>query len=348
MTAVFHNSLLFLLSCSLTGKEALSHFPSLGPSTNSAQGKVHVKQCDLLKLSRKQKRLCRREPGLAETLRDAIRLGIMECQYQFRSERWNCSLEGRTSLLKRGFKETAFLYAVSSAALTHSLARACSAGRMERCTCDDSPDLENRKAWQWGVCGDNLKYSTKFLKKFLGQKRIGKDLRAKVDIHNTNVGIKAVKNGLKTTCKCHGVSGSCAVRTCWKQLSPFHEIGRLLKLRYDDAVKVFSTTNDAVGHSELAGPQRHSHSPKHPASPRSTDLVYVEDSPSFCRPSKYSLGTAGRTCSREGNCDSMCCGRGYNTQSRLVTFSCHCQVQWCCYVECQQCMQEEVVYSCKQ
>lgn len=89
-----------------------------------------------------------------------------------------------------GFKETAFLYAVSSAALTHSLARACSAGRMERCTCDDSPGLENRKAWQWGVCGDNLKYSTKFLKKFLGQKRIGKDLRAKVDIHNTNVGIK--------------------------------------------------------------------------------------------------------------------------------------------------------------
>uniref|UniRef100_A0A8D2NIE2 Protein Wnt n=1 Tax=Zonotrichia albicollis TaxID=44394 RepID=A0A8D2NIE2_ZONAL len=275
-------------------------------------------------------------------------LAVVGCQFQFRSERWNCSLEGRPSLLKRGFKETAFLYAVSSAALTHSLARACSAGRMERCTCDDSPGLENRKAWQWGVCGDNLKYSTKFLKKFLGQKRIGKDLRAKVDIHNTNVGIKAVKNGLKTTCKCHGVSGSCAVRTCWKQLSPFHEIGRLLKLRYDDAVKVFSTTNDAVGHSELAGPHRHGHSGKQPALPRPTDLVYVEDSPSFCRPSKYSLGTAGRTCSREGNCDSMCCGRGYNTQSRLVTFSCHCQVQWCCYVECQQCMQEEVVYSCKQ
>lgn len=102
MTAVFHNSLVFLFPFSLTGKEALTHFPSLGPSTNSAQGKVHVKQCDLLKLSRKQKRLCRREPGLAETLRDAIRLGIMECQYQFRSERWNCSLEGRTSLLKRG------------------------------------------------------------------------------------------------------------------------------------------------------------------------------------------------------------------------------------------------------
>uniref|UniRef100_A0A8D0BJR8 Protein Wnt n=1 Tax=Salvator merianae TaxID=96440 RepID=A0A8D0BJR8_SALMN len=332
----------------LTGKEPLTQFPLLGPSTNPTHWKAHLKQCDLLRLSRKQKRLCRREPGLAETLRDAIRLGVVECQYQFRNERWNCSLDGRADLLKRGFKETAFLYAVSSAALTHSLARACSAGRMERCTCDDSPDLENRKAWQWGVCGDNLKYSTRFLKNFLGQKKVGKDLRAKVDIHNTNVGIKAVKNGLKTTCKCHGVSGSCAVRTCWKQLSPFHETGNLLKLRYDGALKVFSATNDAMGHSELASPQHHSHLAKGPPAPRATDLVYIEDSPSFCRPSRYSVGTAGRTCSREANCDSMCCGRGYNIQTRMVTFSCHCQVQWCCYVECQQCMQEEVVYSCKQ
>ena len=79
---------------------------------------------------------------------------------------------------------------MSSAALTHTLARACSAGRMERCTCDDSPGLESRQAWQWGVCGDNLKYSTKFLSNFLGPKRGSKDLRARADAHNTHVGIK--------------------------------------------------------------------------------------------------------------------------------------------------------------
>lgn len=61
---------------------------------------------------------------------------------------------------------------------------------MERCTCDDSPGIQHREAWQWGVCGDNLKYSTKFLKKFLGQKRVSKDLRALVDAHNINVGIR--------------------------------------------------------------------------------------------------------------------------------------------------------------
>lgn len=120
-----------------------------------------------------------------------------------------------TFLSCAGLKETAFLYAVSSAALTHSLARACSAGRMERCTCDDSPDLENRKAWQWGVCGDNLKYSTKFLKKFLGQKKIGKDLRAKVDIHNTNVGIKVRGQGTwprkGSGIRCKHLDLSCAI-----------------------------------------------------------------------------------------------------------------------------------------
>ncbi|XP_078496783.1 protein Wnt-9b [Lissotriton helveticus] len=330
----------------LTSKETLTHFPLLGPSTNPPPRREHLKQCDLLKLTRKQRRLCRKEPGLAATLRDAIRLGLVECQYQFRNERWNCSLEGRISLLKRGFKETAFLYAVSAAALSHSLAKACSSGRMERCTCDDSPDLEYQKAWQWGVCGDNLKYSARFLKNFLGQKKTNKDLRAKVDIHNTLVGIKAVTSGLKTTCKCHGVSGSCAVRTCWKQLSPFHETGKLLKIKFDNAVKIFSATNDAMGHSELMVSPKSGHSFSG-RTPRNTDLVSIEDSPSFCRPSKYSLGTAGRSCSKEANCESMCCGRGYNTQSQMVTFSCHCQVQWCCHVECQKCMQLEEVYTCK-
>ena len=105
---------------------------------------------------------------------------------------WQCSFLISDDLLLlqlSGFKETAFLYAISSAGLTHAMAKACSAGRMERCTCDEAPDLENRKAWQWGGCGDNLKYSNKFVKEFLG-KRSNKDLRARVDMHNTNVGMK--------------------------------------------------------------------------------------------------------------------------------------------------------------
>lgn len=71
---------------------------------------------------------------------------------------------------------------------------------MERCTCDEAPDLENREAWQWGGCGDNLKYSSKFVKEFLGR-RSSKDLRARVDFHNNLVGVKASRVGVG----CHGV-----------------------------------------------------------------------------------------------------------------------------------------------
>ncbi|KAG5279998.1 hypothetical protein AALO_G00083820 [Alosa alosa] len=348
----------------LTGREPLVFLP--GPfSSDPPSGKAHLKQCEQLSLTRRQKRLCRREPGLAETLRESVRLSLLECRYQFRNERWNCSMDGRGSLLKRSFKETAFLLAVSSAALSHALAKACSSGRMERCTCDDSPGLQHREAWQWGVCGDNLKYSTKFLKKFLGQKRVSKDLRAHIDSHNINVGIRAVKSGLKTTCKCHGVSGSCAVRTCWKQLSPFHDTGRLLKFRYDTAVRVLSATNVATaGDVELSGGGHRRYPSAAPSgsgtsggsgaaiaamTPRArpTELVYLEESPSFCRQSRYSPGTAGRPCAKDTSCGSLCCGRGYNTALRLTTLSCHCQVRWCCHVECQTCLREEEVYTCK-
>ncbi len=74
-----------------------------GPFSNDPPtGKAHLKQCEQMTLTRRQKRLCRREPGLAETLRESVRLSLLECRYQFRNERWNCSLDGRGSLLKRG------------------------------------------------------------------------------------------------------------------------------------------------------------------------------------------------------------------------------------------------------
>ncbi|KAG8447020.1 hypothetical protein GDO86_014461 [Hymenochirus boettgeri] len=348
LVALFLHLLLFTLLLQpshayfgLTSKESLSHFTNASPATPGAHTRPHLKQCDLLPLTKRQKRMCRKEPGLAEALKEAVRLGIVECQFQLRGDRWNCSLEERENLLKRGFKETAFLYAISAAALTHSLAKACSGGRMERCTCDDSQGLESQKAWQWGVCGDNLSHSTRFLQNFLGQKKENKDKRSKMDLHNSNAGIKAVKSGLRTTCKCHGVSGSCAVRTCWKQLSPFHETGALLKSKYENAVKIIGASNEAIGSHETLG---HMFGVRHH---RTSNLLYLEESPSFCRPSRFSPGTSGRTCSRDTTCDSLCCGRGYNTQSQMVTFSCHCQVHWCCHVECQKCAQQQETYTCK-
>lgn len=160
---------------------------------------------------------------------------------------------------------------------------------------------------------------------------------------------QVIKAGVETTCKCHGVSGSCTVRTCWRQLAPFHEVGKRLKHKYETALKVGSTTNEATGEAGAISPPRGRAAGAGGGDPlpRTPELVHLDDSPSFCVAGRFSPGTAGRRCHREKNCESICCGRGHNTQSRVVTRPCQCQVRWCCYVECRQCTQREEVYTCK-
>lgn len=97
-----HNTTCCSLVPRLTGSEPLTILPlTLEPE---AAAQAHFKACDRLKLERKQRRMCRRDPGVAETLVEAVSMSALECQYQFRFERWNCTLEGRyrASLLKRG------------------------------------------------------------------------------------------------------------------------------------------------------------------------------------------------------------------------------------------------------
>ncbi|ESP04245.1 hypothetical protein LOTGIDRAFT_180028 [Lottia gigantea] len=310
-----------------------------------------AKLCEMLKLHRRQKRMCRRGKGIAESLLEATRLAVIECQYQFKHERWNCSLgQYRQNILRRGFSETSFLYAISSAGLVHAFARACSKGVLDRCTCDESKHLENHKTWLWGGCGDNLRYGLKFTRKFLKRARkSGKDVRAKVNQHNSRVGIKVVKENVNTTCKCHGVSGSCTVKTCWLQLSPFSKIGRTLKNKYERAKKVLIQTNQATGKNLLV---RRANAETNALnnegrSPKRGNLLYMDESPSFCRRSRYTPGTTGRTCDKDRDCETMCCGRGYNVKHTTVVKACKCQVFWCCHVKCKQCLKNQEIYMCK-
>lgn len=55
-----------------------------------------------------------------------------------------------------------------------------------------------------------------------------------------------VKNSLRTDCKCHGVSGSCAMKTCWKSLPPFRVIGDLLMKKYRKARNVEVVTDQQL------------------------------------------------------------------------------------------------------
>lgn len=59
-----------------------------------------------------------------------------------------------------------------------------------------------------------------------------------IEIFFNNRNAKAVKNFMRTECKCHGLSGSCTLRTCWRKLPLFRDVATRLKEKFDGAAKV--------------------------------------------------------------------------------------------------------------
>ncbi|XP_061677510.1 protein Wnt-2 isoform X5 [Syngnathoides biaculeatus] len=302
-----------------------------------------------------QRRLCRRHPRVMQAIGAGVQDWIAECQHQFRNHRWNCntvardhSLFGR--LLLRGSREVAFIYAISSAGAVHALARACSRGELDSCSCDPrktGPWRDRAGAFNWGGCSDHVEHAARFGHAFVDAKeRKEPDVRARVNLHNNRAGRKAVKRLLSLECKCHGVSGSCSVRTCWLAMADFRRTGDELRGMYERAVHVAVNHYGAALTALTAAAGRR-------AAPGKNQLVYSDRSPDFCTRDHDagSVGTGGRRCNATSRgadgCSVMCCGRGYDTARVSRSVKCECKFHWCCAVRCRDCRQVLDVRTCK-
>ncbi|XP_065324913.1 protein Wnt-2b-A-like [Gordionus sp. m RMFG-2023] len=306
-------------------------------------------------LMKNQKHLCHNYPESMIILRNGLKMGVRECQNQFHKHRWNCSMLDQNSyflgkFLLKGTRETAFLYSISSAGIAYSLIRSCSRGEMKGCACD--PRKINGKVdidytgqlFTWAGCSDNIDFGCKFSRIFIDAKeKLQRDGRALMNIHNNKVGRKAVKKAVKLECKCHGMSGSCNIRTCWRSMNNFAVIGKYLKTKYDNGYPIMINQD---GSSLIAKRDTRKQ-------PKMSDLVYLEDSPSFCQQNLHagSMGTAGRPCKKTSlgpdGCLLLCCGRGYDTRLVMKIYKCHCKFQWCCKVRCKECRKWTEEYFCK-
>lgn len=173
-----------------------------------------------------------------------------------------------------GYRESAFAYAISSAGVAYTVAKACSQGRILSCSCD--PALNSKKQinsneilldeeeknkiqmnslsrgtrrrrpnlWKWGGCSHNLKYGIEYSKLFLDAREQGNDIQSKINRHNNQAGRKAVFKNMIIQCKCHGMSGSCQLKTCWKSAPHFHIIGNILKQQFKRAILVDQSNNN--------------------------------------------------------------------------------------------------------
>nr|QEE82521.1 wingless [Urechis unicinctus] len=311
-------------------------------------------------LTRKQRRLVARNPGTMTAIARSARLALDECQFQFRHRRWNCPVSEAShggsvfgKILKTGCRESSFIYAVTSAALSHSVARACSDGRIYTCSCGEHATRHashrTTRDWQWGGCGDNMAFGYKFSKDFIDVAERGHDVRHMMNLHNNEAGRRHVRDEMGQECKCHGMSGSCSVKTCWMTLPHFTIVGNNIKARYDGASRI-QQGNAGVNRKKnklnlIPVDAKHK-------TPGRKDLVYFEKSPTFCDLDAAigHTGTSGRVCNATSQgidgCELMCCGRGFGSELYSARERCNCVFHWCCHVTCDACMTTKVRHVC--
>ncbi|XP_036342355.1 protein Wnt-4-like [Rhagoletis pomonella] len=152
----------------------------------TSQGQVGG-PCLYMPATRRQNHQCRKEFGLPNAIFEARRLATTHCESQFRYDRWNCSIEtrGKRNIFKKLYKETAFVHALTAAALTHTIARSCAEGRMTKCIC--GPRKQNRigQDFQWGGCNDNLKHGKRVTRSFLSLRDTDEDEVSEILRHDS-------------------------------------------------------------------------------------------------------------------------------------------------------------------
>uniref|UniRef100_T1H205 Protein Wnt n=1 Tax=Megaselia scalaris TaxID=36166 RepID=T1H205_MEGSC len=151
-----------------------------------------------------------------------------------------------------------------------------------------------------------------------------------------------VRNSIVMKCKCHGLSGSCTLKTCWKKLPSFKLVGNKLMKRYQNATKVIASNDGTslIPENLLV------------KNPSKFEIVFGETSEDFCEPNSIygSLGIIGRECNisskNEENCDWFCCNRGYRKVIIEVKNNCNCNFEWCCQVKCKTCIEQKEIFIC--
>ncbi|XP_028514332.1 protein Wnt-8a isoform X2 [Exaiptasia diaphana] len=285
-----------------------------------------------------------------ESVRQGAKLGLSECKNQFMTEKWNCSVSFRNkrltempifvqSSLPLANRETAFVHSISAAGVTYRLTEDCRRGKFENCDC-----VQNKKSKKdWGGCNDNVRFGDILARHFLDALEKNKKARSAMNLHNNQVGRKAVKATLKKECKCHGVCGSCSTKTCWKQLANFREVGKYLKEKYLKAKAVLIKNSKLMQKVSLV-----------PVPKKERSLVFIDSSPDYCRFNAItgSLGVLGRVCYSDdpnyNRCNDICTSCGYKLKKKLIVRSvkCDCKFVWCCSVQCKKCMKLAAMTTC--
>ncbi|XP_025715898.1 protein Wnt-3a [Callorhinus ursinus] len=346
------------LTCSdqliqLTVLHKLGQSLAVGPQYSSL-GTQPILCASIPGLVPKQLRFCRNYVEIMPSVAEGVKISIQECQHQFRGRRWNCTTVNNSlaifgPVLDKATRESAFVHAIASAGVAFAVTRSCAEGSAAICGCSSRHQGSPGEGWKWGGCSEDIEFGGMVSREFADARENRPDARSAMNRHNNEAGRQAIASHMHLKCKCHGLSGSCEVKTCWWSQPDFRAIGDLLKDKYDSASEmVVEKHRESRGWVETLRPRY-----TYFKVPTERDLVYYEASPNFCEPNAEtgSFGTRDRTCNVSSHgidgCDLLCCGRGHNARTERRREKCHCVFHWCCYVSCQECARVYDVHTCK-
>ena len=271
----------------------------------------------------------------------------------------------------------------------YEITRSCSRGDLKKCSCENSQQSKqinesnggyfrltktNGQNYEWGGCSENVLFGYRLSKNFVDSKELQETRRTRKDnsytskeiklmnLHNNEVGRRVILKNMKQVCKCHGVSGSCSIKVCWKVMPPFRVIGEQLMKSYKIASQIKETrVKERVKKLNQIVSRRFSRNLIEPS--LKDDLIFIDKSPNFChRKSQAARGTSGRQCGLldnqksnsttvsneiKANCQYLCCGRGFISKRIETEEDCECAFQWCCSVKCRKCKKIITEYYCK-
>ena len=231
--------------------------------------------CTFSGLTSQQSNLCRKSSFIAPAIKSAAEIATAACLDSMSDTLWGCNgvktLPKEQPELAQPTQESAFLHALATAHLKIALEKFCRKGGEAECEKFDHEQFA-------------LEFSdvAAFKKKhFL------------FGLHNNKVGRQAAEQARKTICKCHGPSGSCAQKTCWKASTSAARMNKIIKEKYESAARIPQRQLEILPKgvfSSLIGDR----------------LIFGKKSPNFCEV------TRGRVCdaSQSGSCEEICCGRG--------------------------------------
>lgn len=88
-------------------------------------------------------------------------------------------------------REIAFVQAIISAGIVHTVTKNCHTGEIDNCKCSSAHEDKEaaiRDGFRWGGCSDNTALGSKIAIAYLDDRETGHDYRAKIRLHNNEAG----------------------------------------------------------------------------------------------------------------------------------------------------------------